>query len=627
MEMESLKCPVCINLYDRKSYVPKILPCNHTLCSVCLEKMIVSRPKCPLDNTNFPDSHKSVNSFNTNLIVLQVIEESQLKNNENCKQHQRPMEFVCLTCNNQICDFCAIFTDHKTHNITPKNELSEKAGKKMLELNSTLQTLCTQYQRLLSESEEIKHARTNEVKEKFDRLRLFLDQKEKEVCLEIEEYATTSRNETQSLQADYTEIRDSLTSQISVLKSLQTNSNEYLKALTDGKAIDLALGAFQSYVSIVSKNKEFNIQIEKRINGLEQSITSVFQQQPPSTSINQANLREKSEETPESVGTSYSQTIYGSDFQISSGTLKNVSTLELRFKELKDGDSCLTEFWAQNVWANTHIKQLRLYLYQFVTLRDGFFFNKMGEALGKMKNLTSIDLRFGYQVRIENQALSALFESLSSVPTLQDLALDMYDHSFNNPHVEWLASSLQKITSFQKLAIKSNWCPGFNDEALKFLAEHLLLKTNKLKQLYLEFPGSSVSDEGIKHLCKGLNQNAANLETLTLYFYKASGKVSDISIEAITENVISKAIKLEEFKLNVVDYRGEPYSNTFTDSSVQKLFTELGNKAKNLKTLTVGLVAIKLTDKSKATITNYKTSHSSVTCKFDFYRPGTPFSV
>lgn len=51
--MEELECVVCFNVYSRSDRIPRMLHCQHTFCSVCLEKLtsvrgILRTVCCPL---------------------------------------------------------------------------------------------------------------------------------------------------------------------------------------------------------------------------------------------------------------------------------------------------------------------------------------------------------------------------------------------------------------------------------------------------------------------------------------------------------------------------------------------------------------------------------------------------
>lgn len=50
IELNSLECPVCFNLM----LIPILLPCKHTLCIECCERIVYSENiRCPMDRANF----------------------------------------------------------------------------------------------------------------------------------------------------------------------------------------------------------------------------------------------------------------------------------------------------------------------------------------------------------------------------------------------------------------------------------------------------------------------------------------------------------------------------------------------------------------------------------------------
>ncbi|XP_072038378.1 uncharacterized protein [Amphiura filiformis] len=63
-----VSCPVCKEIFNSQLYVPKILPCNHTVCKICLQRLYTesrsSMIKCPLCSI---DHNTTVGVLQTNL--------------------------------------------------------------------------------------------------------------------------------------------------------------------------------------------------------------------------------------------------------------------------------------------------------------------------------------------------------------------------------------------------------------------------------------------------------------------------------------------------------------------------------------------------------------------------------
>lgn len=54
--MDIHECPICCDIYNSKSRIPKIIPCGHSLCSECLSKLTTNI--CPECRRPFPSNTK-----------------------------------------------------------------------------------------------------------------------------------------------------------------------------------------------------------------------------------------------------------------------------------------------------------------------------------------------------------------------------------------------------------------------------------------------------------------------------------------------------------------------------------------------------------------------------------------
>ena len=73
------ECPVCFDEYKD----PKLLPCNHTLCLNCLEKLTQKgmkgiHLKCPICNTVHEVPERGVTSFSENQHVIELISKNKV---------------------------------------------------------------------------------------------------------------------------------------------------------------------------------------------------------------------------------------------------------------------------------------------------------------------------------------------------------------------------------------------------------------------------------------------------------------------------------------------------------------------------------------------------------------------
>jgi len=133
-----LVCVLCSNNYDFEKHLPRFLSCGHTYCSFCLEYIIANGNSiCPSDHT--PIATTSVLEIPKNKVLLKLLK-APLP--EKCSEHKKDLEFFCFQDNQKVCSKCALFGDHKEHDIKPLEDLNEEIEKRILELNALKQGIC-----------------------------------------------------------------------------------------------------------------------------------------------------------------------------------------------------------------------------------------------------------------------------------------------------------------------------------------------------------------------------------------------------------------------------------------------------------------------------------------------------
>ena len=152
--MPSSNCPVCFEIYTEGNRCPKLLPCTHTVCVLCLRQLVRdSRVQCPECRLHHSVSSGSVHAFPTNRYVLEIIELAQRnatlerrefdsKNIEptrglspsapqvdtanepfiqpgTCELHNKPFSMFCFEeqCNKMLCHTCFIALGHQNHGV------------------------------------------------------------------------------------------------------------------------------------------------------------------------------------------------------------------------------------------------------------------------------------------------------------------------------------------------------------------------------------------------------------------------------------------------------------------------------------------------------------------------------
>ena len=153
---ESLSCPVCLHIFKN----PKYLPCHHSYCEECLEKLhSQSEIKCPECREVAKVSEGGVKSLPNNFLINRLVDELIFKNKvegeeevqcENCDKDD-PVVSYCPNCSLFLCHICD--ESHKRdrrsishiQNIIPFTEL--KSGKDV--------PVCTKVKMLMCEKHNL----------------------------------------------------------------------------------------------------------------------------------------------------------------------------------------------------------------------------------------------------------------------------------------------------------------------------------------------------------------------------------------------------------------------------------------------------------------------------------------
>ena len=182
------KCPNCQNSYNKTERIPiKLKNCDHTICKYCLkQRMINHNTTCPIDGyliyfnytrkdqefsggktelENFCEDEsvlKSMNldvstevtnsfreSFKDSIHRFKIWEKREkasslnnmqklqhAKKNNRCIIHNKSLEILCVNpeCMKKICTNCALFGDHRGHQIKSEFEIINYAETKTKEL-------------------------------------------------------------------------------------------------------------------------------------------------------------------------------------------------------------------------------------------------------------------------------------------------------------------------------------------------------------------------------------------------------------------------------------------------------------------------------------------------------------
>jgi len=187
--LEDQDCPICLERYDNSLHLPRIVPlCGHTLCSQCVTQLLESSPDfiCPIDKKEQSGSFPSIDSFHPNFALIGMIEKTRKFGL--CKDHKKELQYFCVKDEVKVCNGCALFGEHRGHNIKTLSDLKPEIKKKIQQLHEESQKL-DNYQADIQKIYEDQRERTHqEIRSKFQDLRFLIDIKEAELQSQIDPF-------------------------------------------------------------------------------------------------------------------------------------------------------------------------------------------------------------------------------------------------------------------------------------------------------------------------------------------------------------------------------------------------------------------------------------------------------
>ena len=138
----NLICDVCLEIYQD----PKFLPCHHTFCTGCIQKLA----DCHRDNPTFPcpTCHKQttlpaggVAALQSNFYISSDVLERARKGNLFCPIHiQWELELFCVPCDQAMCISCKQM-DHHSHQTVDLDKAAKLKKKELTGERSRVQNV------------------------------------------------------------------------------------------------------------------------------------------------------------------------------------------------------------------------------------------------------------------------------------------------------------------------------------------------------------------------------------------------------------------------------------------------------------------------------------------------------
>ena len=138
---ELLNCQVCFEDYQETGdHVPRILPCHHTLCHSCIERLINrNRVQCPECRSKFDAKKGEINFQQNKYILILLKKKSSVLNEETnnfkkCAEHNKDEMFFCKEkgCETAICPSC-LSAKHLGHQVVELLETKQEVLEVIME--------------------------------------------------------------------------------------------------------------------------------------------------------------------------------------------------------------------------------------------------------------------------------------------------------------------------------------------------------------------------------------------------------------------------------------------------------------------------------------------------------------
>ena len=199
------QCPICLANFNNNLNEPRILfKCGHSLCLKCLNEKINFNEKnftCPIDKIKY-ENINSVESFPKNIALIDLLQtknieyltspqpklntdkfkllesikkfsEKKIKLTQYCKIHpNKNLEIICLDDKCKICTNCALFGEHKNHNIINIDDFEKEIEVKSEVLIDLFDTIEKKFKdEKFSNSDNLKYDNLLKyINEKFDNI-------------------------------------------------------------------------------------------------------------------------------------------------------------------------------------------------------------------------------------------------------------------------------------------------------------------------------------------------------------------------------------------------------------------------------------------------------------------------
>jgi len=559
MQSDLFNCSICFNQFDQKERKPKILPkCGHTICLFCLENILkANQPKCPLDRQPL---ETNLESFATNILLLQLIDEKSKITSERCSFHNEQNNLICMDDKCRICKYCADYGDHKNHKIKHINDVQKLVNVKRRELESMMKDIETEEQNLKNSLEEKKMRSLQANSEKFAFLKELLIQKEEEIRAEIEIFFMLEELELSKSLREHQISKQDLKTRLSSL-----NDNEigqvFFKTLEWG---DTKREPKEDLNESISKEiKEFDLGLNEKLKRISDAVIQQLSQFEERIKIEGFESMMKIEEMSKKLF----------KFEV-----KDERLVISPAPELKEENSFLfsPEFMNSKVTLNLKKAKITEEMIQGIY----FILQKIGRVGDLKVDLSNQDLTSEVLV-----SCCSVFMNLSRDAEILELLLTGCSSIDDKSMIEIFneAQCCMKKLNGIKLQVRGT---KITDESINALSQLIYSRRESIEVFYLNAAERPITDTSIEKLCRSFK---AEMKYFALILN--STKIRDRSIEVLVEHILPLSSRWETFCFHF-------FWTVISDHSLEKFLQALKDKVSSLKCLTFDIGKTKASSKS-----------------------------
>jgi len=197
MDLEELCCNICQETFGNKRE-PRMLPCGHTYCYMCLSDLLSRGPlTCPEDRSSINVS--TADELPKNFALMKLMGKTHPEPDSSvCATHKKALEYVCMEDQVKVCAKCALFGGHKGHDIRPIEDIMSEIAMKADCLIDMLQIIEISQDNVMDETVKVrldklyekyrarKQTLESELREGFAKLKAKISQVEKETLSSLQ---------------------------------------------------------------------------------------------------------------------------------------------------------------------------------------------------------------------------------------------------------------------------------------------------------------------------------------------------------------------------------------------------------------------------------------------------------